>query len=233
MKRKESSRPAPGEGRGQRRDKSSSARHKSLRLTLQEIRQANEEAQTLNSAAQILLPSSQGGIEVDPESNEKTYRLKQTDMVNNSMVDMNTAKSFFDFQLRFGPYHVDYSRNGRYLLLGGGKGHVAIMDCLETQVKTDFQLQQEIYDIHYLHNESMFAVAQKKYVYIYDYKGIEIHCLKKHDQPYRLDFLPYHYLLVTGGSNGWIRWHDISTGEFINGFSSGCGPVRGNTYAPK
>lgn len=48
-----------------------------------------------------------------------------------------------------------------------------------------------------LHNETMFAVAQAKYVHIYDQKGTEVHCLKKHISPVRLEYLPYHFLLVS------------------------------------
>ena len=29
-----------------------------------------------------------------------------------------------------------------------------------------------------LHNEQFFAAAQKKYTYIYDKRGLEVHCLK-------------------------------------------------------
>jgi hypothetical protein len=43
----------------------------------------------------------------------------------------------------------------------------------------------------------MFAVAQKKYSYIYDSDGMELHCLKKHIDVHCLDFLPFHYLLVS------------------------------------
>ena len=51
--------------------------------------------------------------------------------------------------------------------------------------------------------------------YIYDNKGVEIHCLKNHERPYRLDFLPYHFLLASVGHSGWIKWQDFSTGTYV------------------
>lgn len=49
----------------------------------------------------------------------------------------------------------------------------------------------------WLHNEKLLAAAQKKYVYIYDNSGLEIHRMKQHTDVRKLDFLPYHFLLVT------------------------------------
>jgi len=90
----------------------------------------------------------------------------------------------------------------------------------------ELQLQEEIHDVHYLHNETMFAVAQNRYTYIYDQQGVEIHCMKRHERPLKLDFLPYHFLLTTIGHSGWIKWHDVSIGEYVAGYATGFGPSR-------
>ncbi len=48
-----------------------------------------------------------------------------------------------------------------------------------------------------LNNYQIFAAAQKKHVYFYDHKGTETHRLKSHTDVNRLEFLPYHWLLVS------------------------------------
>lgn len=42
----------------------------------------------------------------------------------------------------------------------------------------ELQVRETVRDVQFLHNEQYFAVAQKKYVYIYDKRGLEVHCLK-------------------------------------------------------
>lgn len=112
------------------------------------------------------------------------------------------------------------------MLFGGKRGHVAILDCLRTHVSMEMQLQEDVHDVHYLHNESMFAIAQRNFTYIYDNKGVEIHCMRQHERPLKLDFLPYHFLLTSVGQSGWIKWHDVSIGEYVTGFSTTNGPTK-------
>ncbi len=47
----------------------------------------------------------------------------------------------------------------------------------------------------------MFAAAQGKHTYVYNKDGVEVHCLKPHDYTNFLEFLPYHFLLVSHVSN--------------------------------
>lgn len=61
----------------------------------------------------------------------------------------------------------------------------------------------------------MFAAAQKKFVYIYDNSGLELHCLRKHIEVRAMQFLPYHFLLATLGNSSLLKYQDISTGQLV------------------
>lgn len=67
-----------------------------------------------------------------------------------------------------------------------------------TYVSSKFVATQNlIFNVRFLQDHSFFAVAQKKYAFIYDRDGVELHCLKGHIEPTRLEFLPYHWLLAS------------------------------------
>ena len=40
------------------------------------------------------------------------------------------------------------------------------------------QVKETVRDVAFLHSEQFFAAAQRKHVYIYDKRGLEVHCLK-------------------------------------------------------
>jgi hypothetical protein len=58
-------------------------------------------------------------------------------------------------------------------------------------------LRQGLITSSFLLDHSQYAVAQKKYVFIYDRDGVELHRLKSHIEPTCLEFLPFHWLLAT------------------------------------
>jgi U3 small nucleolar RNA-associated protein 7 len=70
----------------------------------------------------------------------------------------------------------------------------------------------------------LFAVAQKKYTFIYDKKGMEIHKLKHFVDVNRLEFLPYHYLLASIGTGGYLKFQDTSTGQLVSELRTKMGP---------
>lgn len=168
---------------------------KKLRGNLKVLEKKYRDATLKAKDAEILLENSGGFLEPENEL-EKTYKVRQDEIKQDVPID--TAKKGFELKLdTLGPYVSDYTRNGRELLLAGRKGHVATMDWREGKLGCELQLGETVRDARWLHNNQLFAVAQKKYVYIYDRAGVEIHCLKKHIEVTNMEFLPYHYLLAT------------------------------------
>lgn len=85
----------------------------------------------------------------------------------------------FDLDLpTLGPYRTSLTRNGRHLLLGGRKGHLAMMDWQRKHLVCEVQVAETTHDVCFLHNETLFAAAQRTYCYVYDKRGTEVHCLK-------------------------------------------------------
>jgi len=171
---------------------------------------------------EILLTGEPGYIQ--PEKGEHTWEYKQHDI--KEAVDLNSANKIFDLTLNeFGPYTLKYSPNGRYILLGGRKGHVALFDWFNSTLMCELHLNESVHDIAFFHNETMFAVAQKERLFIYDKNGVEIHSLKNHWLPRKLEFLPYHFLLVSGGKMGWLNYQDTSTGDLVAKLQTKLGPI--------
>lgn len=105
-----------------------------------------------------LLPLEAGYVEA--EGIERTPNFKQEDIV--SHVGIATGKLTYELKLTgdvfscefflsaffhvvcefsdFGPYHVDFSRNGKFFLFGGEKGHLSILDWKRHKIVTEFQV---------------------------------------------------------------------------------------------
>ncbi len=134
---------------------------KKLKSVLQRAEEKFEKAARDAARAEVLLTTDPGYLEPENEM-ERTFKFSQKMLKQE--VDMNAAKNIFDLKLNeFGPYQLDFSRNGRHCLLGGSKGHCAMIDMHQKDIVMEVHLQERVKDVCFLHNFSMFAAAQKKY----------------------------------------------------------------------
>ncbi|KAF9446224.1 BING4CT-domain-containing protein [Macrolepiota fuliginosa MF-IS2] len=205
--------PTPIESSSGKLPKYSHIANKKLRGELHRQSAHNARAKALvDESADMLLVEDAGKIEVEGEM-ERTWRVGQDEIVQSA--GQEATKGRKELRLDGGPYRTRYTRNGRHLAIAGHHGHVATFDWQTGTLHTELQLQETCRDITFLQDQTFFAVAQKKYVYVYDRDGVELHCLKAHIEPTRLEFLPYHWLLASVGNAGYLKYQDTSTGQLL------------------
>ncbi|KAJ3410809.1 Small subunit (SSU) processome component [Chytridiales sp. JEL 0842] len=198
-----------------------SIQDKKLKATLRKTESKFSDAAQKAAQSELLLTESSGYLEA--EGMERTYKFRQEEI--KAHVDLNTQSKMFNLNLPdFGPYTPTYTSNGVHLLLSGRKGHVAAFDWKSKKLHCELHLRETVRDSTWLHNETLFAVAQKKYTYIYDKTGMEIHCLRKFVEMEKLTFLPYHYLLAGVGKSGMLKYQDTSTGSLVAELPTRLGP---------
>uniref|UniRef100_A0A182S046 BING4 C-terminal domain-containing protein n=1 Tax=Anopheles funestus TaxID=62324 RepID=A0A182S046_ANOFN len=178
--------------------------------------------------AEILLHEEEGYLEAD--EGELTTNITQKEIVDN--VDITTATKHFNLALDFGPYRTRYTKNGRYLLLGGKRGHVGAFDWVQKKLLCEMNVLESVHDITWLMNQTMYAVAQKNWVHVYDQKGTELHCIKTMHRSIRLEYLPYHFLLNSAGENGFLSWMDVSVGQSVGNYNTKMGKIAAMTHNP-
>ena len=198
---------------------------KSVRSKLQLYKTRRYEAAVAAADAQVILNTEQAGfIEAENEM-EYTSSLSQVELKRNHL-DENTAKHIYNLTLPSGPYGCKFDRSGRYSILYGQRGNLALMDAHHLNLHTEFHVHERVRDACFLHNFSLLAVAQTNHAYIYDDTGAEVHKLNEHHDPMALDFLPYHWLLASIGRTGHLIFQDTSTGGLVSQQRTKLGPCR-------
>ncbi|XP_055988426.1 WD repeat-containing protein 46 [Sorex fumeus] len=195
-----------------------------------EAAEAQEKEASAKAARSELLLAEEPGF-LEGEDGEDTATIRQADIVE--AVDIASAAKHFDLNLRqFGPYRLNYSRTGRHLALGGRRGHVAALDWVTKRLTCEINVMEAVRDIRFLHSEALLAVAQHRWLHIYDNQGIELHCIRRCDRITRLEFLPFHFLLASASETGFLTYLDVSVGKIVAALNARAGRLDVMTQNP-
>lgn len=178
-----------------------------------------------------LLQTTQHGF-IETEGMEKSFQIQQNELVQH--ISSQNVKKRFELKMDDpeASYSIDYTRNGRGMLIGSSKGHLAAFDWVTGRLKAEVNVDEAIRDVAWLQDENMFAAAQKSAVYIYDQSGTEIHCLRKLTGPTHLEYLPYHFLLFAACGDNYVRYQDVSTGQQVAEWATKAGIATACTQNP-
>ncbi|XP_007937516.1 WD repeat-containing protein 46 [Orycteropus afer afer] len=212
-------------------DKSKKLLHsKSKTRSRLEVAEAEEKETSVRAARSELLLAEEPGF-LEGEDGEDTAKIRQADIVE--AVDIASAAKHFDLNLRqFGPYRLNYSQTGRHLAFGGRRGHVAALDWVTKKLMCEINVMEAVRDIRFLHSEALIAVAQNRWLHIYDNQGIELHCIRRCDRITRLEFLPFHFLLATASETGFLTYLDVSVGKIVTALNARAGRLDVMTQNP-
>lgn len=136
---------------------------------------------------------------IQAEEGEKLLQYRQPLLRKN--VSLTNAKQIFDLDLDFGRYRAQYSREGRHLLLTSDLGHFCMMDWKRKSLVFETQLSDPIRSGAFLH-QRFIGLAQSANCFIYDFEGQEVHDLVNLPEPLWLEYLPWHYLMVSVSKYG-------------------------------
>ena len=184
---------------------------------------------TYNETASHYAAHDAGVLEVE-SAVERTHKVKQGEML--ASVSANAALNAWSSPLAQGPYGVGFSRTGRHAVACGHGGRVLSLDLHAGRAVCDVRVGEVARAACFLHEETLLAVAQKKYVYVYDESGAEVHRMAQHLEPEHLSFLPFHFLLATLGHGGYLKYHDVSTGSLVSEHATKLGSAHAVAQNP-
>ena len=122
-----------------------------LDAQLEQTRQLKEETHLRLQEQNEFFNTEQSGYIETETDRERTLKVTQNDLKN--ILPIQNAHDIFNLNMPdFGPYAVDITRNGKHLLLGGRKGHLAMLEWKTKNLVCEFQAKDKVRDIKFLQN---------------------------------------------------------------------------------
>ena len=118
-------------------NRSKGVKKQRLRASIKRSESKVRDAARQAAQAELLLPTEPGVLEPENEM-EMTARISQAEIARS--VDLQTQRKAYDMKLeKLGPYRSCYTADGRHALLGGRKGHLAVLRWESHKIVSEIQ----------------------------------------------------------------------------------------------
>jgi U3 small nucleolar RNA-associated protein 7 len=108
-----------------------------VEAAIRQTRSLKEETSLRLKEQNEFFNTEQGGFLETETERERTLKVTQEQLKKE--LPVQNAHDIFNLSLSdFGPYTLDFSRNGKFLLLAGRKGHIAMMDWKRKNLLCEF-----------------------------------------------------------------------------------------------
>ena len=117
-----------------------------IEAALTQTRQLKEENNLRLQEQNEFFNTEQGGFIQTETERERTLKVTQREL--KTILPVQNANDIFNLRMPdFGPYNLDITRNGKYLMLAGRKGHLAMLDWKTKNLVCEFQAKDKVRDV--------------------------------------------------------------------------------------
>uniref|UniRef100_H2Z4C7 BING4 C-terminal domain-containing protein n=1 Tax=Ciona savignyi TaxID=51511 RepID=H2Z4C7_CIOSA len=163
---------------------------------------------------ELLLTEEPGFLET--EEGEESWSIDQRTIAD--AADIASANKHFELKLnQFGPYRIDYTRNGRHLLIGGRRGHVAAFDWITKQLTCEMNVMEAVQDVKSLCIGAFSCNLYRFNIELYTNRDVKMQCILSWvDYWVHYNFMLYNLFVTKRNQHGFLQYTDVSIGNIVS-----------------
>uniref|UniRef100_H2Z4C9 BING4 C-terminal domain-containing protein n=1 Tax=Ciona savignyi TaxID=51511 RepID=H2Z4C9_CIOSA len=193
-------------------------RNKNLKRRMKSSEEKYNSAVKRAARYELLLTEEPGFLET--EEGEESWSIDQRTIAD--AADIASANKHFELKLnQFGPYRIDYTRNGRHLLIGGRRGHVAAFDWITKQLTCEMNVMEAVQDQFWKTTNCCKLNQTRPWIRAFDSFELRMYCtcasVKEKNVTFSIKIGCFFFMSFSSSNqHGFLQYTDVSIGNIVS-----------------